>query len=102
MESARADNVFASRSPAVVRGACAWRGTRHLKTYFLIPLRACYAPPSCVAKIVMAVLVFNDEVTWLKMLGLALAMLGTVVYKMTRDKPTARFAEGERNKPRNT
>ncbi|CAM9303284.1 unnamed protein product [Hapterophycus canaliculatus] len=40
-----------------------------------------------IVQIVIAVLVFSDQVTWFNMLGLGLAILGSILYKTTRAKP---------------
>lgn len=45
-------------------------------------------------QIVLAVLVFHDKVTWFNVLGLGLAILGSMLYKITRAKPSARNGEG--------
>lgn len=49
-------------------------------------------------QIVLAVLVFHDQVTWLKLLGLAVAIQGSVLYKIARAKPNSRTGEGRAGK----
>ncbi|CAM9094506.1 unnamed protein product [Ectocarpus fasciculatus] len=47
-----------------------------------------------IVQIALAVLVFHDKVTWFNLLGLGLAILGSMLYKITRAKPSARNGEG--------
>lgn len=39
-------------------------------------------------QIVIAVLVFSDQITWIKIVGLNLAMLGSIFYKVARASPS--------------
>lgn len=47
------------------------------------------APPF-LSQITLAVLVFHDDVTWLKLLGLFVAIQGGILYKVARGKPNPR------------
>ncbi|CAM9894111.1 unnamed protein product [Scytosiphon promiscuus] len=47
-----------------------------------------------IVQIVIAVLVFSDQVTWFNLLGLGLAILGSILYKTTRAKPNGHTHDG--------
>lgn len=40
-------------------------------------------------KIILAILVLGEEMTWMKSLGLVMAMIFTLTYKLTRSRPHA-------------
>ncbi|CAM9284177.1 unnamed protein product [Ectocarpus sp. 12 AP-2014] len=47
-----------------------------------------------IVQIVLAVLVFNEQVTWFNLVGLGWAIVGSMLYKISRAKPSARNGEG--------
>lgn len=49
-------------------------------------------------QIILAVLVFNDQVTWFNILGLLLAIAGSILYKVARAKPNTYTGEGNAGK----
>lgn len=49
-------------------------------------------------QIALAVIVFHDRITWLKLVGLVVAIQGSILYKVARGKPNPRTGEGRAGK----
>lgn len=54
--------------------------------------------PAFRPQIILAVAVFHDHVTVLKILGLLVAIQGSILYKVARGKPGSRTGEGRAGK----
>lgn len=62
-----------------------------LVPFLLIP----HIVPMIEHQIIIAVLVFHDQVTWFNILGLGWAITGSILYKVARAKPNT--CTGEEN-----
>lgn len=49
-------------------------------------------------QIIIAVLVFNDKMTWFNIVGLGWAITGSILYKVARAKPNTYAGDGDAGK----